>query len=391
MFVRRIAAVAVAAALVGSVAGVAGYKLLDDGSSGGTAATVTSNASNSSSDTSRSEAALSSEGLSAADIYQNVSPSVVEITSTLQSGGPFGQQAQGTGTGVVLDSDGRILTNNHVIDGAQNIQVRFSDGSTSSAKVLGTDPANDLAVIQVTDSGLQLHPAQLGDSDALRVGDPVLAIGNPFNLESTLTQGIVSATGRTYSTGANTRPIRNMIQTDAAVNPGNSGGPLLNSQGQVIGINTLLENPTGDNVNVGVAFAVAINTAKQSLTQMESGQTVSHPWLGIAGVDITPAVAKEASIDTQKGVYVTLVSAGGPASKAGLKGAFTSQNQATSSSTVRSGGDVILAVDGKEVSTLEQLAGYLDENKKPGDSVELTVVRSGKEMSVQVELAEWPS
>jgi len=391
MFVRSLAAVAVTAAVIGSVVGVAGYKLLDDGSSGGTAATVTSNASNSSSDTSRSEAALSSEALSAADIYQNVSPSVVEITSTLQSGGPFGQQAQGTGTGVVLDSDGRILTNNHVIDGAQNIQVRFSDGSTSSAKVLGTDPANDLAVIQVTDSGLQLHPAQLGDSDALRVGDPVLAIGNPFNLDSTLTQGIVSATGRTYSTGANTRPIRNMIQTDAAVNPGNSGGPLLNSRGQVIGINTLLENPTGDNVNVGIAFAVAINTAKQSLSQMESGQTISHPWLGIAGVDITPAVAKEASIDAQKGVYVTLVSAGGPASKAGLKGAFTSQNQATSSSTVRPGGDVILAVDGKDVTTLEQLAGYLDENKKPGDSVDLTVVRNGNQMSVQVQLAEWPS
>jgi len=391
MFVRSLAAVAVTAAVVGSVAGVAGAKLLDGGSSNSTTKSAVSSTMNSSSDTSRSEAALSSEGLSAADIYQNVSPSVVEITSTLQSGGPFGQQAQGTGTGVVLDSDGRILTNNHVIDGAQNIQVRFSDGSTSSAKVLGTDPANDLAVIQATDSGLQLHPAQLGDSDALRVGDPVLAIGNPFNLESTLTQGIVSATGRTYSTGANTRPIRNMIQTDAAVNPGNSGGPLLNSQGQVIGINTLLENPTGDNVNVGIAFAVAINTAKQSVSQMESGQTVSHPWLGIAGVDITPAVAKEASIDAQKGVYVTLVSAGGPASKAGLKGAFTSQNQATSSSTVRPGGDAILAVDGKDVSTLEQLAGYLDENEKPGDNVELTVVRNGNQMSVQVQLAEWPS
>ncbi len=391
MFVRNLAAVAVTAALIGSVAGVAGAKLLDGGSSNSTTTSAVSSTTNSSSDTSRSEAALSSEGLSAADIYQNVSPSVVEITSTLQSGGPFGQQAQGTGTGVVLDSDGRILTNNHVIDGAQNIQVRFYDGSTSSAKVLGTDPANDLAVIQATDSGLQLHPAQLGDSDALRVGDPVLAIGNPFNLESTLTQGIVSATGRTYSTGANTRPIRNMIQTDAAVNPGNSGGPLLNSQGQVIGINTLLENPTGDNVNVGIAFAVAINTAKQSVSQMESGQTVSHPWLGIAGVDITPAVAKEASIDAQKGVYVTLVSAGGPASKAGLKGAFTSQNQATSSSTVRPGGDAILAVDGKDVSTLEQLAGYLDENKKPGDNVELTVARNGNQMSVQVQLAEWPS
>ena len=392
MFVRSVAAVAVTAAVVGSVAGVAGTKLLDGGSSGGTTTSATTTTANSSSDSTQSQqAALSSECLSAADIYQNVSPSVVEITSTLQSGGPFGQQAQGTGSGIVIDTDGRILTNNHVIDGAQSIQVRFADGSTSSAKVLGSDPANDLAVIQVTDSGLQLHPAQLGDSEALRVGDAVLAIGNPFNLESTLTQGIVSATGRTYSTGANTRPIRNMIQTDAAVNPGNSGGPLLNCHGEVIGINTLLENPTGDNVNVGVAFAVAINTAKQSISQMESGQAVTRPWLGIAGVDITPAVAKEASIDAQKGVYVTLVSAGGPASKAGLKGAFTSQNQATSSSTVRSGGDVITAVDGKEVSTLEQLAGYLDENKKPGDSVELTLVRGGTEMSVQVHLAEWPS
>ena len=391
MFVRKIAAVAVTAAVLGCIAGVAGAKLFDRGSSSGTPASVTSNTTNSSSDASRSQVALSTECLSAADVYQNVSPSVVEITSTLQSGGPFGQQAEGTGSGIVLDTDGRILTNNHVIDGAQSIQVRFADESTSSAKVLGTDPANDLAVIQVTDSGLQLHPAQLGDSEALRVGDPVLAIGNPFNLESTLTQGVVSATGRTYSTGANTRPIRNMIQTDAAVNPGNSGGPLLNCQGQVIGINTLLENPTGENVNVGVAFAVAINTAKQSLSAMESGQAVSHPWLGIAGVDITPAVAKEASIDAQKGVYVTLVSAGSPASKAGLKGAFTSQNQAASSSTVRSGGDVILAADGKDVSTLEQLAGYLDENKKPGDSVELAVVRSGQQMSVQVQLAEWPS
>src|SRR5438132_3944140 len=390
MFVRSVAAVAVTAAVIGSIAGVAGSKRLDSGSGSSTTTSATTTT-NSSSDSSRSQAALSSECLSAADIYQNVSPSVVEITSTLQSGGPFGQQAQGTGSGIVLDTDGRILTNNHVIDGAQSIQVRFADESTSPAKVLGTDPANDVAVIQVTDSGLQLRPAQLGDSEALRVGDAVLAIGNPFNLESTLTQGIVSATGRTYSTGSNTRPIRNMIQTDAAVNPGNSGGPLLNCQGEVIGINTLLENPTGDNVNVGIAFAVAINTAKQSLSQMESGQTISHPWLGIAGVDITPAVAKEASIDAQKGVYVTLISAGGPASKAGLKGAFTSQNQATSSFTVLPGGDAILAVDGKDVSTLEQLAGYLDENKKPGDNVELTVVRSGKEMSVQVQLAEWPS
>src|SRR5437870_8053166 len=169
MFVRSVAAVAVTAAVIGSVAGVAGTKLLDGGSSGGTITSATTTTANSSSDSTQSQqAALSSECLSAADVYQNVSPSIVEITSTLQSGGPVGQQAQGTGSGIVLDTDGRILTNNHVIDGAQSIQVRFADESTSPAKVLGTDPANDVAVIQVTDSGLQLHPAQLGDSEALR-------------------------------------------------------------------------------------------------------------------------------------------------------------------------------------------------------------------------------
>jgi S1-C subfamily serine protease len=182
-----------------------------------------------------------------------------------------------------------------------------------------------------------------------------------------------------------------MIQTDAPINPGNSGGPLLNCKGEVIGINSLLENPTGQNVNVGVAFAVAINTAKRSMNDMLAGETVSHPWLGIGGVDVTPALAEDLNLDTESGVYVTLVSAGSPADASGLVGAFSSENQAAGSEDVPPGGDVILSVDGEPVSSIEELAGYLDREKQPGDSVELVVVRDGEEMSLTARLAEWPA
>jgi putative serine protease PepD len=290
----------------------------------------------------------------------------------------------------VTDTDGHILTNNHVIDGAQTIEVRFHDGSTATARLVGRDSANDLAVIQVPASG-DLVPAQLGDSDSLRVGDPVLAIGNPFNLEATLTQGIVSAIDRTYTPGSGTRPIREMIQTDAAVNPGNSGGPLINCRGEVVGVNSLLENPSGDSVNVGVAFAVAVNTAKRSLPDMLTGETVSHPWLGIAGMDVTPALAEELGLDTDAGVYITLVSQGSPADELGLQGAFSSQDQAASSADVVPGGDVIKEVDGQPVSSLEELASYLDREKRPGDSVGLSILRDGESLALTATLADWPA
>ena len=388
MRMRIIAIAVLISGLMGSLIGAGAVELLDNGGKDDNPA-VSAPASNS--NESEQQASLTDGCLSAADVYEQVRPAVVQITSTLGSRGPFGQQAEGTGTGIVIDTEGHILTNYHVTQGAEGIEVRFADGSTAAATLVGSDPANDLALLEVDASGLQLTAAELGDSDSLRVGDSVLAIGNPFNLEATLTQGIVSAVDRTYSTGANTRPIREMIQTDAAVNPGNSGGPLLNCQGQVIGINTLLENPTGQNVNVGVAFAVAINTAKQSLPQMQAGETVSHPWLGIAGTDVTPAVADELGLDVDSGVYVTVVSEGSPAAEAGLRAAFASQEQAAASETLRSGGDVVVNVDGEAVATLDELAGYLAENKRPGDSVELKVLRDGKEMSVQVTLAEWPA
>ena len=382
MRLRSIAASVLVAGIIGGLIGAGAAQVFDNGRE---SVVLAPTASNSAADEGSPQVlSLSTDCRSAADLYDRVRPAVVQITVAAGRSG-------GTGTGIILDMEGRILTNYHVVEGADSIEVRFEDGSTASADLIGSDPANDLALIDAAVSGKDLTTSDLGDSDALRVGDPVLAIGNPFNLEATLTQGIVSAIDRTYSSGANTRPIREMIQTDAAVNPGNSGGPLLNCRGEVIGINSLLENPSGANVNVGVAFAVAINTAKQSLSQMEAGETVSHSWLGVAGVDVTPALAEELGLDAESGVYLTLVSANSPADEAGLQGAFASQNQAAGSETVRAGGDVILAADGESVTSVDELAGYLDDNKQPGDSVELTILRDGQEVTVQAQLAEWPA
>jgi serine protease Do len=383
---KIIALAAVAAGLAGGIIGIGAMQAIDNGDGGSavSAPTTTEASSQSSSQNSSQVTSTTENCLAAADIYETVRPSVVEVRSA-------GAQSQGTGTGVVIDKDGHILTNYHVISGASTIEVLFSDGSTASAELVGEDKANDLAVIKVTSSDVNLVPAELGDSDALRPGDEVLAIGNPFSLEGTLTQGIVSAVNRTYATGSSTRPIRGMIQTDAAVNPGNSGGPLLNCRGQVVGINTLLENPTGQNVNVGIAFAVAINTAKRAMPQMLGGETVSHPWLGIAGVDVTPAIATKLNLGTNSGVYVTVVSNGSPAGKAGLQGAYASANQAAASPELAPGGDVIMSVDGHEVKSVEDLGGYLDQNKKPGDTVELKVIRGGETVTITAQLAEWPA
>lgn len=334
--------------------------------------------------------AAAGDCLSAAEIYERLRPAVVEVLSRSSASG-FGLPQEGTGSGIVIDEDGTILTNNHVVENADSLEVRFEDGTVVPAQVVGRDPANDLAVIRAEAAGAALTVAPLGSSSELRVGDPVLAIGNPFNLEGTLTQGIVSGLDRIFSTGTNTRPLRDMIQTDAPVNPGNSGGPLINCQGEVVGINTLLENPTGDNVNVGVAFAVAIDTARRSLPEMLTGVAVSHPWLGIAGQELTPALADELGLSTDSGVYVTLVSQGSPAGEAGLRGAFASDAEAQQTDTAPPGGDAIIAVDGQPVVSVEEVAAYLDENKRPGDVVELRIERDGQELTVEATLAEWPS
>jgi S1-C subfamily serine protease len=278
-----------------------------------------------------------------------------------------------------------------VVSGADTLEVTLTDGSVLPATVVGTDPGNDLAVVHIDPPAGGITAARLGDSDKLLVGDPVFALGNPFGLENTFTEGIVSAVGRTYSPGSGTRPLRNMIQTDAAVNPGNSGGPLLNCYGDVVGVNTLLENPTGQSVNVGIAFAISINTAKSSLSALEAGNTISHPWLGIAGRELTPALAQELGLSVTQGVYIVTVANNSPADRAGLVPAFASEAQAQNDTNLPPGGDVILAVDGNPVTDVDQLATYLDSQKRVGDTVSLDVLRDGQKITVDATLAEWPS
>ena len=381
----------VASALVSALVAIAAVNIMDDdGSTPATVsnptATTTPTATGQSND-SNGQTSLTSECLAPSEIYERLRPSVVEITST--ANGRFGQ-SEGSGSGVIIDEQGFILTNNHVVSGADVIEVTLEDGSTLPATVVGTDPATDLAVIRI-DPADGLTAAPLGDVDELRVGDSVFAIGNPFGLEGTFTEGIVSALGRTYSPGTGTRPLRNMIQTDAAVNPGNSGGPLANCYGEVIGINTLLENPTGQGVNVGVAFAVSVNTVKSSLDDLVAGNTVSHAWLGIAGRELTPALAEDLNLSVTKGVYVVTVAQNSPADRAGLQPAFPTEDAAANSDTLAPGGDVILAVDGNDVTDVDELASYLDSQKRAGDSVTLDVLRDGQEISVDATLAEWPS
>jgi len=395
MRLRSMLMAILASALVSALVAVAIVNIADDdGSSPAAVSNPTATTtpapvgeSNDGSNESSGRTSLTSECLAPSQIYENLRPSVVEITST--ANGRFGQ-SEGSGSGVIIDEQGFILTNNHVVSGADVIEVTLEDGSELPATLVGTDPGNDLAVISIDPPAGGLTAAPLGDADELRVGDSVYAIGNPFRLEGTFTEGIVSALDRIYL-GTGTRPLRKMIQTDAAVNPGNSGGPLADCHGEVIGINTLLENPTGQGVNVGVAFAVSVDTVKGSLDDLLAGNTISHPWLGIRGRELTPALAEDLDLSVTEGVYVVSVANNSPADRAGLQPAFPTEEAAANSDELIPGGDVILAVDGNDVADVDELAGYLDSQKRPGDSVTLDVLRDGQEISVDATLAEWSS
>ena len=291
-----------------------------------------------------------------ADLYERVRPSVVKITT----GNGF---AGGVGSGVVIDKEGRILTNNHVVSGGGDIEVTFADGTTVSAEVLGTDAGSDLAVIDVDVPAGRLQPATLGDSSTVRVGDFVIAIGNPFEIEGTLTQGVVSGIGRTLGGNAGGRPLRQLIQADAAINPGNSGGGLFNARGELIGITTAIENPSGDRVFVGIGYAVPVNVAKRFLPQMIAGQRVDHPRLGVSMENVA------------SGVLIQRVEANSAASRAGLRGGVN--------------GDVIVGIDDVEVRSHLDLGNYID-SKSVGDKVKLRIVRGGSEITVEVTLEAWP-
>ncbi len=306
-------------------------------------------------------------------LYAQLQNSVVEVLGQ-SSGGRFGQGGESLGSGILLDTSGRVLTNYHVVQGTNSLTVRLADGTEADAQVLGTDPSGDLAVVQASfPSGTNLVPAQLGDSSSLKVGQPVFAIGSPFGLQNTLTSGIVSGLNRTLSSSSNSsRPLSGLIQTDAALNPGNSGGPLFDENGRVVGINTALENPSGDTF-AGVAYAIPINTAQRYLSQLIGGQTVTHARLGIAGATMTRSLAQQANVDYVAGVYVDQVQSGSPADQAGIQS-----------------GDVITSIDGQAATTFEALSGYID-GKSPGDQISVTIIRGGQQKTVTVQLTAWQS
>jgi S1-C subfamily serine protease len=307
---------------------------------------------------------------------------------------PFGEsESQGggtaTGSGIVLDSKGHILTNNHVIEGADKIQVKLGESDKEyTAEVVGTDPASDLALLKVDAPSDELTPLTLGDSSKMEVGDPVVAIGNPFGLDRTVTSGIVSALQRQIQ-APNGFSIDNVIQTDAAINPGNSGGPLINGAGEVIGINSQIETGgNGADGNVGIGFAIPINTAKEVISELETKGTVEHAYLGIKGGTITPQLADDLNLPVKEGVLIASVEPGGPAAKAGLQGGNT---QATiGGSEIVLGGDVITEADGKKITNMEQIIELVGE-KKVGDEVTLKYVRDGKEKTATVTLGTRPA
>jgi serine protease Do len=339
-------------------------------------------------------------------IYQQVSPSVVTIevvegsTAASSSGNgnsPFGNSPfsgnSGTstalGSGFIWDKQGHIVTNNHVVNGATQITVTFLDGTTAAAQVVGTDPNADLAVIKVSVPASELVPVTLADSTQVKVGDMAIAIGNPFGEGWTMTQGIISGLSRSLPTNldsqtATTGPtysIPDIIQTDAPINPGNSGGVLLNLEGQVIGVTSAIESNSGS--SSGIGFVIPTEIVNKVIPSLISTGAYNHPYLGITGTDLTSDIATQMSLPaTTKGVLVIDVTSGGPASTAGL---LASTQQATiNGQTVPFGGDVITAVNGQSIQTMDDLSSYLFLHTTAGQSITLTILRGGKTMTLKV-------
>ncbi len=305
---------------------------------------------------------------------------------------PFGAPEEegggtATGSGFVIDTEGHLLTNNHVVEGADRIQVKLGDSDTTyTAKVVGTDPATDLALLDVEAPASDLHPLTLGSSARMEVGDPVVAIGNPFGLDRTVTSGIVSALQRQIE-APDGFSITNVIQTDAAINPGNSGGPLINASGEVIGINSQIATGGGGNGNVGIGFAIPIDTVRAEIHQLETTGEVDHAFIGISGGTITPDLAKALNLPVKEGVIVQSVVKGGPADKAGIEGGNTSAT--IEGAEVSLGGDIITEVDGKKVAGMDEIVEIVNE-ADPGEELELTVLRDGSTRTATVKLADRP-
>ncbi len=327
------------------------------------------------------------------DIYELSSPSVVNITNRSYVYYRFmgAVPEEGTGSGFVYDTEGHIITNYHVIENAQEVLVTLANGQEYAAQIVGSDPSNDLAVLQI-DAGEDLpEPLALGDSDSLRVGQFVLAIGNPYGLQQTLTTGVVSALGRVIEGAEDDSFIGEAIQTDAAINPGNSGGPLLDLRGRVIGVNSQILSPSG--ASSGIGFAVSSNTVQRVVPELIAQGYYAHPWLGADMVPLTSSVARvlrEAGVDvsSESGMLVLDVTAGGPADESGIQGGSRWVRLGRYQLPV--GGDVITAVDGHPTADLETLTVYLETETAIGDTVNLTIQRGDRQLTIPVTLEEQP-
>jgi S1-C subfamily serine protease len=330
-----------------------------------------------------------SPGLTVNGIYKKDGPGVAFIRAEVvqRSQSPFepfpqAQRGTATGSGFVIDESGDILTNAHVVEGATKVTVDLGD-KTYDAKVLGRDTSSDLALLKIDADKKALHPLTLGDSTELEVGDPVVAIGNPFGLDRTVTNGIVSALQRKIE-APNGFTIENVIQTDAAINPGNSGGPLIDGQGRVVGINSQIAT-AGGNGSVGIGFAVSIDTAKKIADQLKDKGSVQHAYLGITGVSITSAMSQSLNLPTDDGVLIQ--STTGPSEKAGVKGGDTQVTLGGNDLVL--GGDVLTAIDGKKVKSMDDVIGIVD-SRKPGEKVTLDLLRGQKHRTATVTLGNRP-
>jgi 2-alkenal reductase len=321
------------------------------------------------------------------NLYARINPSVVNITDYGSQGGELVPISQGSG--YVFDTQGHIITNAHVVLGAEEVEVTFADASVQPAEVLGADLYSDLAVIRVTELPQGVNPLPFGSMEDLAVGQTVVAIGNPFGLEGTLTRGVISALGRSIPALVQSFSIPQSIQTDAAINPGNSGGPLLNLEGEVIGVNAQIETGGEGRSNLGIGFAIPVNLVQRVVPDLiERGE---HVWayFGVSGDNLNSTQIEAMNLPVNKGAYIARVIEGGPSAEAGLRGSQGTEQ--VEGRTVEVGGDVVTAINGQPIATYEDLLIYIALNASPGDSVTLTVIRDGETMDLVVTLGERPA
>ncbi len=324
-------------------------------------------------------------------LYQQVSPGVVSILAQVTQEGQSGAAA---GSGFIIDNQGYIATNHHVVAGADQVFVSFYNGIQARAQVVGSDPDSDIAVLRVEQLPEGAHALTLGDSEKVQVGEWVVAIGNPFNIGSSMSLGIVSAVGRIIpaaprdNSGVAQFSIPKAIQTDAAINPGNSGGPLINMNGEVVGIDAQIESTTG--ANTGVGFAIPANILKLVAPALIEKGSYQWPWLGVTGTNLNPSIVEANKLSVQLGAYIVSVVSGSPADKAGLQGASQQDQSNQQGLIIPAGGDVVIEADGQKITSYDQLLTLIA-FKRPGDKIDLVILRNGKQVSVTATLEPRPT